>query len=256
MPATSLSSLLIIGKDILGTQLNTRGSISAQIGDSVTGDAESNDCAYWQQVGFASRPSDAQSGKSSAQCLAFEQGDRDIIFATKDIRGQEIYGNLSAGETVMYAPGADGEGQAKVSLKGDGSVTLFTTDDNTSDGNGVYLRLDKNALSFIAPWGRMVFDKTGFHVEIQNGASLDLSGVNLPGPLAGMSSSAKISASIISVDGPSVLLGPSTLNGGSAFMAAAYGLLPPVAPGIPILGAGVGAVTVAAASSQHVLVAI
>jgi ethanolamine utilization microcompartment shell protein EutS len=199
MPSTSLSSLLIIGKDIMGTQLNPKGSVSAQIGDSITGDVDSNDCSFWQHVGFASRPASAESGKSSAQCLGFEQGDKDIIFASRDIRGQAIYGNLKPGETALYAAGPNNEVTTRVFLKDDGSIatlSLLTQEGNTSSGNPVIIQLssenkiniangDKGAIAFdtngisIATTGTLNMGSQGAMALIGSTLALNAAGVTL-----------------------------------------------------------------------------
>lgn len=258
MAAEQLEDLFDVGIDILTTEITSKGTLSAQTGDVVAEQVSSANCEWWQQVGFASRPPKPQPGVAACQGVTLNRGDRDIVIATKDLRSQAIYGNLKEGETCLYAAGPDGNGQGRVSLKADGSITLYTTDDNTPAGNGVYLKLSRKSLSFVAPWGKLTFDATGFHLTTSSGARLDLGNVALPGPLSAlMPNYARITASTITLDSTAIMLGPSASNGGTgAYMSAAYSVVPPVAPGIPILGAGVGAVVVAAAGSTSVFVGV
>lgn len=258
MAIVELDDIFNPGVDILGTTLDDKGTILAQTGDVVGEEVASDNAEMWQHIGFASRPAKAQGGKSACQAITLNQGSNDLIIATRDLRGSQIYGNLGEGETCIYAGGPEGTSQAKVLVKADGSITLYTTDDNTPNGAGVYFRIGPDKLSFIAPWGRLLFDAAGLHIETQNGGGFDLSNVNSP-PLIVNGSSCRITATTVSLDAPQVFLGPSAASGtasGGVFFGAAYGIVPPVAPSIPILGTGAGAVTVAASTSTKVWVSI
>lgn len=102
--------------------------------------------------------------------------------------------NLTAGQKVIAA----GEGAAKVIANNDGSLSLFTTDDNTDTGKSVYLRVAKDGFAFVAPWGTLKFDGTGLHVLHSSGASFDLGGIyGLPSPLDQLGSYVKMSAAMI-----------------------------------------------------------
>jgi hypothetical protein len=83
------------------------------------------------------------------------------------------FDNLPNGSTAMSA----GQGEARVITRNDGSIALYTTDDNTREGEGVYVRVAPDAIQFRAPWGTMRFDASGFHVALSSGASYDLGAV-------------------------------------------------------------------------------
>ena len=264
MPAPSIEDIFNIGASIMGSSVNDKNNtISMTTGDAVIKEITGPKTQFWQHCGFASRPALAAPGIGAAQSINIVRANGDISIASRDLRDQQIYGNLGPGDTCVYGTGATGLGQARVMVSGnDGSVTLSTTTDgsngvgkNTDAGVGVYLRIDTDKLQFTAPWGSLVFDRTGFHIKTSSGAGFDL--INMPASLVafGGNCQAKITASQITMDAPTVFLGPSVTNGGSAYMPAVYGVVPgPV--GTPILGVGVGAVTVAASASTKVYLAI
>lgn len=264
MSAPNLEDIFLIGASVLGSTVNdSNNTISMTTGDAVTGETTGPKVQMWQNFGFASRPALAEPGIGSAQTINIVRANGDIAIAGRDLRDQAIYGNLGPGETCIYATGpvASMPGQARLSLKADGSVTMSTTGDsnisgvgaNTAGGPGVQLQISPDKLSFTAPWGALVFDKTGFHIRTNAGAGFDLS--NIPTTLAVSGTTmARISASNITLNAPTVCLGPDALSGGSTYLPAVFGILPATFPNTPILGVGVGAVTVAAMGSTKVLI--
>lgn len=204
--AAKPEDLYDVGVDVLATDVADNGTVSAQTGSLLTEEVGSANAEWWQHVGFASRPARAQPDVGACQCVTLNRGDRDVCIASKDIRGQAIYGNLKDGEACVYAPGAQG----KVSFKADGSIALYTTDDNTPNGNGVYLKLAKDKLQFIAPWGTMTFDATGFHITTTSGAEFDIGALSAPAPLDSlMPNYIRFATANFSVDSGSIFLGPS-----------------------------------------------
>mgnify|MGYP000987997587 FL=1 len=173
-----------IGVDILNTEVAQKtGNITCQTGDVVNQDVESQGVEWIQHVGYASRPPNPDAGVAACQGVIIERGGRDTCIASQDARGQQLAGILKPGETCMYGAGADGLAQGRVICKQDGSVTLFTTSDNTSNGKSVYLRIKPTAFEVVAPWGTLKFDDTGLHVLHSSGASFDLGGIyGLPAP--------------------------------------------------------------------------
>lgn len=126
-----------IGHDVLGTSINANGAISAQIGDSVASESVAENAEWYQHVGFASRPSKAEPGKSACQVLSTERTDRDICYASRDLRGTSLYGALGEGETCLYANGPRGAGTGLLTLQDDGStatITMGVKQGNTSAG--------------------------------------------------------------------------------------------------------------------------
>jgi hypothetical protein len=200
MPATSLASIFDIGADILGSERNdTNGSISVQIGDAVGQEVRCDNASWWQHVGFASRPAKAQDSKSAAQVIAIEMGDRDICLASRDIRGQGIYGSLETGETCIYAGGPNNTGCGRILLKDDGSVStlsLLTQKGNTQNGNPIIVQLSSSGQITLAneDKGTIVLDQEGIKIattgQVQIGAS---------GPVALIGSSMALNAGAVSL---------------------------------------------------------
>lgn len=205
--AARSEDLFEIGTDILTTDIADNGTVTAQTGDVVTKEVGGANAEWWQHVGFASRPARSEPGTAACQAVKLNRGDHDTCIASRDLRGQAIYGNLKDGEACVYAPGAQG----KVSFKADGSVTLYTTDDNTPNGNGVYLKLAPDKLQFIAPWGTLTFDETGIHVTTTSGATWDMGSLSPPEPLASLVPNyCTFTCAQFSADAQIVMLGPST----------------------------------------------
>lgn len=159
-----------------------------------------------------------------------------VIVATVSV-GAELRRNLSEGD-MAFQPS---EGQAGIIAKKDGSITLHTTDSNTPEGNSIFLRITKNALQFASPWGRLVFDKSGFHCVTKSGARMDMGGINIPG-LPGaisdaFSSYVTVAAATVRVNGGSVFLGT-----GSVYNPALWAPgITPATPGLGIVGVAPGA---------------
>lgn len=143
MAAPDLRGLIQVGYDILTTTVDkATKKILAQLG-SVTGETTDSDNAeWWQHCGFASRPPKPEAKKTAAQAVVIKAGDHDIVIASQDLRGLELYGKLDHGETALYSAGDDGKGQARVLLKKDGSVNLYTRKGNAPDGTGMLIQLD------------------------------------------------------------------------------------------------------------------
>lgn len=203
-----LPGLFHIGAAVLKTSIDSvKNTLLAQIGSVVESYVYSDRAEIWQSWGFSSRPSPPTAGKDAAECIAI-RGDRDRIIAGRDVRGQAIYGNLKDGETCVYATGADGNAQGRLIVKQDGSATLFTTDSNDSTGNSVYFRVAPDGFTWVAPWGTMRFDATGFHVLHASGARLDLGGMGgLRAPLDSLGSYAGMTAAMVNMDGSIFALG-------------------------------------------------
>lgn len=134
-----------IGHDVLTTVRNTKnGAISAQIGDAVSKETCADGAEWWQHVGFASRPAKAEPGKSACQVLSTERTDRDICYASRDLRGTLAYGELGEGETCIYANGPNASGTGRVMLTDDGTeatVTIETKQGNASNGTPVTIKV-------------------------------------------------------------------------------------------------------------------
>lgn len=226
-----------------------KGSITVNLGSAESGEMQSAEAEVWGSPGIISVPAlpdKTANNTDSAQCLYFSRNNQNIVFAVRDTRTMSRAGNITPGETCVYAP----NGKGRVLLKKNDAVTLVTED---ADGGNITFTISPTGMYFKSPFGKMTFDATGFHVANATGARIDLSAIGAPGPLASViGSSCTIAASSVSINSGTINLGPSM----GAFLPAIYGVTPVVSPGIPVLGAGVGMVVVAACSSTHVNVGI
>lgn len=160
MSVPSLSSIVAIGVDILNAVRDSvTKTVLFQTGDVVTSQVESDRVESWQHVGFVSLPSNPVPGKAACQGVVWKRGDIDVCTNTRDLRGQALAGTLAAGETCMYAGGADGNAQGRVLCKADGSVAVYTTKGNVTGGTGMGI--------FVNPDGSVsVLSHTGAAVTI------------------------------------------------------------------------------------------
>lgn len=168
-----------IGNDVLSTALNTKnGAISAQLGDSVNGEKTADEAEWIQHVGFASRPAKAEPGKPACQVLSMERTDRDIVYASRDLRGTTIYGSLGEGETCVFANGPNGQGTGLVSLKDDGStatVTMSVKQGNTSGGSDVKISVASSGTITIVTGSSTITVEQNGAITIE-GTSVSLGG--------------------------------------------------------------------------------
>lgn len=194
MSGLDLAGFIQVGFDILTTVVNEKTrKVLAQIGSVLAEKTDADNAEWWQHVGFLSRPSKPEAKTKAAQAVVIRAGDHDIIIASQDDRGRQLYGNLKEGETCVYASGVNGLGQARSLWRDDGAITHYTTEGNVAGGRGIYSRIGKglddetgapDGFSWAAPWGTMRFDQTGFHVVCSNGAEFHLGGISgMPAPL-------------------------------------------------------------------------
>lgn len=204
--------LFDLGVDVLVTSLSkATGVVSAQLGDSTAGVPDSDNAEWWQHAGFASRAAPPTQNGSSCQGLVLKCSDRDVVFASRDTRASQIYGNLAPGETCCYAT----TGQAYAAFKADGSARLATTDDNTTNGNTILFGISPVAQSgspggemrFYAPWGGQWHDSTGWHLRTFHGVKVDAGGVVLPSPIGLSGSTLTLSADVVALDAAMLVLG-------------------------------------------------
>lgn len=119
---TPLSGLIQIGLDVLKSSVSAKTKrILVQLGDVVNQQNESDEAQWWQHVGFRSRPPKPEAGKRATQVVMVRRGDNDVVIASNDERGQDLE-DLDDGDTMVYAPGPDGTGKARILLKGDGTI--------------------------------------------------------------------------------------------------------------------------------------
>ncbi len=195
------------GVDILDSKLDVEtGTVVMSVGSITDNEITSSNAEWWQTVGLCSLPAKVNGEKRAAQCITLKRSDRDLIIASRDLRNNDIYGKLAAGETCLYASGS----QARTILNNKGEVVLMTTADNTKNGKGVYLKVGTDKLEFMAPWGRMWFDASGFHIVNNAGAQFSLGCIaGVPAPLDALATYCKITAGSTSLDSICTL-GPSS----------------------------------------------
>lgn len=109
--------------------------------------------------------------------------------------GREVNDNLGAGHATLASSG----GAARVTVKEDGSIVLFTTSDNTKDGLSISVVISPTKFQINAPWGRLTFDDTGFHVTHVSGAAIDMGAIGgLPAPFDVIASYIALKAAMVS----------------------------------------------------------
>jgi hypothetical protein len=189
----------ILGVGTNSTPGNSTNSITYTLGCAYSGDVFSANAMQINSPGIVSIPvgpgevgSDgsidlSNTSQTAAQALAYVRNDQWTVIGTRDTRTQDRPGNAQPGDTVVYSQ----LGQGRVLCKGNGSVSLYTTNDNTSSGTGMFFSVSPNgsitggpAFIMQADFGRFIFDATGVHFITATGATFDLGGMSAPGPLA------------------------------------------------------------------------
>lgn len=242
MAGIDLVGLIKVGLDVLTSSVDkVTGKILVQLGSVTEQTSDGGGVEWWQHVGFASRPPKPDAKKKAAQAFVLATGDRDVCVASQDTRCLDQYGNLDFGEFCAYAPGEDAKAQGRVIGKKDGSVTVFTTDTNTKAGRSVYFRTAPDGFLWVAPWGTLRFDASGFHLLHSSGASINLGGIGgLPAPLDVIASYIKLQAGSVSTSSVGSPIADATST--VAAIAALQTQLTAVAAGFAKLAAVVGAV--------------
>lgn len=157
--------LMDVGLDVLGTFVDkTSNVIMAQLGDAATNTVNSA-AEWWQHTGFASRPAPPTQGKSGCQTLTHTKSGGNIIYASRDVRGAKIYGNLKDGETCIYAA----VGQARTLYKANGAIVHYTTSDNTPTGQQVMLYVGPDKIQLGNQYGVLTIDQNGVTIAGANG---------------------------------------------------------------------------------------
>jgi len=129
-----------------------------------------------------------------------------------DPRQQDALLQSQKGESFFHGPTG-----AFIRFKADGSICLFTTDDNTTNGRSVYLTISPTGLEFNFPFGKLTYDSNGFHCVTNSGARVDLGALTAPGlSIIPDMSYATLSASIVHVEGSAVHVGTADVLAGPA----------------------------------------
>lgn len=207
MKPPTLSGIVEVGLDILTTTVNASTKrILAQTGDVVADATETDGAEWWQHVGFASRPPKPQAGKQAAQAVVLKTSDRDVVIGSVDQRGLDLYGNLDHGESCLYAAGEDGEAQARILLKKDGSISLYTRKGNTKTGAGMIVQVDamNGAIRLLNDKGYgIIIDADGVKITSGNAALV----------LTGAGDATLVGKGKTQVDGSGVVIGSIAVPG-------------------------------------------
>lgn len=188
MPSPTISGIWDRGIGVLNSAIDSvTKTILLQLGDEVSGTSESGDVESWGPSGFWARPSKPTAGQPSAQALVLKGSDRDACIGVRDTRCQSLYGSLNFGEFCLAAPGETATAQGRILGKADGSVTIYTTDDNTASGlsSAIYNGPDKIQIS--NKYGAFIIDASGITLRTANGVILTLGSIlGLPVLIAGV----------------------------------------------------------------------
>lgn len=150
-----------------------------------------------------------------------------IISLLDRVKQQPVFGNVKEGDACFSGGGTS---QARVITKANGAVVVMTTDDNTPNGHSIYLRIDSTQLKFVAPWGCILFDYSGFHVRAGS-AKFDLGQLGGSAFSAlGSSTYATVSAATITMSGVCQLGKPTIPD--TYYTAAMYPLDAPLPSGL------------------------
>lgn len=183
--------------------------------------------------GFASRPLDPEGGVGCSLVHA-TQGNQGFAWFGSDPRSAPLLPALAKGESMQF--GAYGQ---FVRCHDDGSISLFTTDDGTTNGRSIYFRISPTkGFEMQCPWGRLRLGPDGFHVLHSSGARIDLGAISgIPAPLDSLASYATISAAITSLQGSATSLGTDAGATNKAAVASLIAHLTAVSASLSALGA-------------------
>lgn len=179
-----LGNYVQVGIGILRTFIADTKAIMAQTGDAATGEVEADNVTWMQHVGLISRPPKPVAGKQSAEAVSLRFHDHDVIVASRDLRGLELAGQLGEGETCIYAAGSDGQGQARLLVKGDGAIAMYALKGNAPGGDSVTMQLlPSGEIHLAGPFGgvSIVDGKVTMMSGAGSGMQLDANGVSLLG---------------------------------------------------------------------------
>ena len=230
---------------------DTTNSTSYTLGSAVSGEVYSSNAMQFNPPGLISLPlppgsynssgvfTPSNTSQTGGQAICYVRNDQYTILGTRDVRNQNIPGNIQAGETCLYGQ----LGLGTVTCKNDNTVTIGTiatseTYPSGSAGQNVQFTVGPTGLYFTSPWGTMAFDSAGFRVSTSSGGTFSIT--NSPTS----STACFINSGSFAVNSSLITLGTGTsLNP----FGAAYSLIPVTLPGVAILAPGF--VTQAAAST-------
>lgn len=208
----------------------TEGTITVNLGDQVTGQGYGSETSAWFPPGFYGRPADPDAN-GAAQALWITEGNQKRAVAFRDRRAQKLLPQVSPGESVMYGQ----QGQF-IRTRNDGSVFVYTTDDNTVNGRGIYIKTSPTGVEINSPWARFSAGVNGIHGLTNSGARFDFGAIGgLPGGLSSLSSYAKIEAAMVSIKAGILSLGTDGGAGNEAAVTALVNILGQIIQAISLI---------------------
>lgn len=244
-----MTDQLIYGLNVFNvTPSLTTNSMEAQLGDIIRNAPESDTAQWVQHVGFCSLPTNPIPGSTAAETLTYRSGQRDFIFASREISSQSLYGTMTAGETALYSSGNSGSTVASTFLKTDATINLYTTDNGLSTGGAVTFVVGPQGVAFNSSFASWSIDPSGMHFSHTSGCSFDFGNMVSPtnscfnftgGSFVANTGTVTLGASITGLYGPCAVPLPGFSFG----------------PFVPVIGVGVGTVDTNIAGSPQVMIA-
>lgn len=183
---------------MLNTSLDpTTKVVKLVLGDAVSGENDADGAVeMWGPPGIISMPAPPTSGAPSCQTIVLKRGDHDIVIALRDTRAAQIYGNLKAGETAVFAT----VGQARGLFKADGSINFYTTVNNQPGGNALAVSITPSTDTISA-----VNSKGYGFIINDNGVTLSAGAASLT--LNSNGSVSLVGTASTQIDGGNIILG-------------------------------------------------
>lgn len=153
------------------------GSVIAKVGsyfgDKETCDIVSESTEIWQNYGFASRPKPADSN-GCCEGIVDRQGGQERIIATRDLRSTKALGDLSEGDSALYAD-VDKDSVATVVCKADGLVYLNApveiVNGSTETAHVIFMDPAANVISIVHEAGHSIIMKDDM-IQLKCGSSI------------------------------------------------------------------------------------
>jgi hypothetical protein len=213
-----MDSFIIPAVNILNVNLGSlNNSVEVQCGDTQAEEVETFGAQWIQQTGFCSLPPNAVAGGAAAEGMLFKDSNRDYLFASRDVASQENYGLLNPGETCIYAAGPDGKSQARILLKADNSINLYTAASAGGSSMGLFINPASDTISLIngKGYGLIISD---------DGISLTMGGTVCALQLDSSGNISLIGTGQTQIDGSGIVLGSIAVTGVNSALIGPTGL--------------------------------
>lgn len=187
----------------------TTGMVTYQTGDVHSGEVYDDAVVAMQAHGLISMPAPPAPGLSAPEAIVLKTGGSDIAIAGRSVRSGEIAGLVKMGESCVFADGS----RASTLYKLDGSITNYTTHDNSVAGRSVYTSTSPDGFDCSTPWARFTVGSLGVHAHCvrsdgSSGAYFDFGSVaGLPAPFDSMGTYLAMGANLVRVEGGTIILG-------------------------------------------------